>query len=69
MASRSFSLFEMDSLIRSAGAERVAEGASVKLAELLEDDAKRILGKAKVFAKHAKRKSITRKDILLACKH
>ncbi len=65
---KAFSLFEMDSLLRSAGAERVGEDASRKLAEVLEDNGKAILFKAGILAKHARRRSITKKDIMLAAK-
>ena len=64
-----FSLYEMDELLREAGADRVSEDASKKLAELLEDNAKQILLKAKVYAKHAGRRHVTKKDIQLAFKH
>ena len=63
-----FSLYEMDAIFRSAGAERVSEEASKKLAELLQDDAKQILFKASIYAKHAGRKHVTKKDVLLAAK-
>ena len=66
---QSFSLYDMDGLLREAGAERVSEDASKKLAEFLEDDAKRILFKAGVYAKHAGRKNIMKKDVVLAAKH
>jgi len=64
----SFSLFEMDELLRQAGARRVNEEASRKLAEVLEDNAKEILFKAGIYAKHAGRRYIAKKDILLASK-
>ncbi|MFH0835941.1 MAG: histone [Candidatus Micrarchaeota archaeon] len=67
--SKAFSLFDMDSLIRGAGAQRVDERASRKLREKLEDDAKKILSKARVYATHAKRKQITGRDIRLAAKN
>ena len=60
------SLFDMDVFLRKAGAERVGEDASVKLAELLEDASEEIVSKAKVFARHANRNYVTREDILLA---
>lgn len=66
---KAFSLFEMDSLLRSAGAQRVGEDASKKLAEILEDDAKEILWQAELLAKHARRRNITKKDIVLAFRH
>lgn len=56
----------MDVLLRKAGAERVGEDASVKLAELLEDVAGTVVFKARVIARHANRNYITRNDIMLA---
>ncbi len=64
--SKSFSLFEMDSLLRAVGAQRVEESASRKLAEILEDDAREILRQAKLLARHAGRKNIVKKDVVLA---
>ena len=61
-----FSLFDMDGLIRSAGAERVDEHASRKLSEILEDSAKQLMHRARVLATYAGRKDITREDIVLA---
>lgn len=61
-----FSLFDMDGMIRSAGAERVDEQASRKLSEILEDSAKELMHKARVLAHYAGRKDITRDDIFLA---
>lgn len=63
---RVLSLFDSDEFLRSAGAERVGEDASRKLAEVLEDSATRIVFQAKILAGHAGRKSLTRADILLA---
>jgi histone H3/H4 len=61
-----FSLFDMDSILRKSGAERVGEDASMKLSEYLEDSGKEILFKARQLSRHAGRKAITRDDILLA---
>jgi len=66
MASKIFSLYDADKLLRQAGAERVDEKASKKLCELLEDSGKEIMLKARVYARHAGRKQITREDVLLA---
>lgn len=63
-----FSLFEMDSILRKAGAERVSEKASQKLSEVLEDSAKQLLEKARLLARHAGRSRVTRKDVLLAAR-
>ena len=59
-------MFDSDALIRRAGAQRVDERASKKLREILEDQAKKIAFEAKLMAKHAGRKVVTRDDILLA---
>ncbi|MBI5228733.1 NFYB/HAP3 family transcription factor subunit [Candidatus Micrarchaeota archaeon] len=64
-----FPLLDIDKIIREAGAERVDERASMKLSEILEDNAKELIQKARLFAKHAGRKSITKKDVLLAASH
>ena len=64
-----FSLFDMDGFFRNAGAMRVNEEASRKLAEVLEDNGKEIMVKARIYAKHAGRRSITKKDVMLAAKH
>jgi len=61
-----FTLYDMDRIIRHAGAERVGEDASKKLSEVLEDSANEILAKAKRLAIHAGRRSIRKEDILLA---
>ncbi len=61
-----FSLFDSDAIIRSAGAVRVGEDASRKLAEVLEDRADRIVSRARMLARHAGRKKLCRADILLA---
>lgn len=63
-----YSLFEVDELIRGAGAQRVDERASRKLNECLEDSAKEILRRARIYAKHAKRSRINGRDIKLAAK-
>lgn len=66
MARPVFSLFDMDGMLRQAGAERVDEHASKKLSEILEDSAKDLMHKARVLATYAGRKHITRDDIRLA---
>ena len=65
----SFSLFDMDSIIRRSGAERVGEDASIKLSEYLEDNGKEILLRARQLSYHAGRKNITRDDIMLAASY
>ncbi len=66
MTSKVFSLYDADKLLRQAGAERVDEKASKKLCELLEDSGKEIMLKARVYARHAGRKEITKNDVFLA---
>jgi len=61
-----FPLYDMDRIIRGAGAERVGEDASRKLSEVLEDSAAEILLNAKKLAIHAGRRNIRKEDILLA---
>lgn len=68
MVAKSFSLFEMDDLIRSAGAERVDEKASKKLMEVLEDKGTNILEKARILAYHAGRSEINKDDVYLAAR-
>jgi len=59
--------FELERMIRKAGAERVGLGAGEKLAEILEDRAGEIIEKAIRISRYAGRKTLTRKDIELAC--
>ncbi len=59
-------MFDMDDLLRNAGAERVSECASQKLGEILEDAGKQLLYQASVLARHAGRSEITAADVLLA---
>jgi histone H3/H4 len=61
-----FSLFDMDDILREAGAASVSECASRKLGEVLEDNAKEVLFKARQLSAHAGRKEVTRQDIFLA---
>jgi len=68
MAPKTFSLFDMDAMLRNAGADRVSEDASIKLSEVLEDSGKRIVAKAMVYARHAGRSKICREDVLLAAR-
>ncbi len=58
--------WDVEKLIRDAGAERVSEDATEKLVEILEDEAKEIIHKARVYALYAKRKVIRPEDIELA---
>jgi len=68
LAAKTLSLLDVDQLIRNAGARRVGEDASRKLREILEDSAKDIVSRAKVYAYHAGRDEIQREDVLLAAR-
>lgn len=63
---QAITLYDADCVLRKAGAERVCEKASKKLAEVLEDSAKALLLKARVYARHAGRNFINGEDIRLA---
>lgn len=69
MASKVLSAWDLDKIIRTAGAERVEEKASRKLGEILEDEAGTIVARARVYARHAGRSFVTREDIVLAAQH
>jgi len=56
----------MDKIMRETGSMRVSDNAKSALAEVLERKALEISVKAKNFAEHAGRKTITEKDIFLA---
>jgi len=56
----------MKRLIKKAGAERVSDSAAMALGEVLEDAGTAISEKAMKLARHAKRKTVTGKDIKLA---
>lgn len=69
MAKKGFlSLNAMDKIMRAAGAARVSDDAKASLAAHLEQIAHTISLKAKEFAEHAGRKTVTEKDIELASK-
>lgn len=58
----------VERLIRKAGAERVSQDASEALRDILEEVGVLVSGKALEFSKHAKKKTVTGKDIKLAGK-
>ncbi|RCV64961.1 histone H3/H4 [Methanophagales archaeon] len=55
-------------IIRNAGAERVSDDASQELIRLLEEEAEKNAVKAVHLARHAKRKTVTKEDIVEATK-
>jgi len=59
-------VLEVEGFIRRAGAQRVTERAGRKLTMLLEEKAEEIVGEATLLARHAGRKTVTAKDVLLA---
>ncbi len=63
---RTFHLFDVDAFFRVTGAQRVAESASEKLAEVLEESAEELVVRAKIYSRHAGRREVTREDVLLA---
>ena len=69
MSQKSFlSLNAMDKIIRDSKAERVSDDAKEALANVLQEKGAEISKEAKKLAEHAGRKTVTKKDILLAVK-
>ena len=58
----------VDKLIRKSGAERVSDKGAERLAQILEEVGEDIAKRAFELTEHAKRKTITHKDIDLAYK-
>ena len=69
MVPKTLSVWDLDKIIRSVGAERVDEKASRKLGEILEERADTVIERARVYARHAGRSFVTREDIVLAAQH
>lgn len=63
---KSFPLASMETVLRKAGAPRVAESAKEALREVLEDLGLEIAENAVRFAKHSGRKTVKASDINLA---
>lgn len=58
-------LAAVDRVARKAGAERISEPAVILLADILEEEGIKIVQEARLYAKHANRKTITDSDIRL----
>ena len=56
----------VEKIIRSAGAERVSDSASLELLNILDKVGSEIAQQAKIYASHAGRKTIIGEDIKLA---
>jgi len=61
-------LAALETLMKSAGIERVSESAKVALKKALEERARKIITRAAVFSQHAGRKTLKGEDIELAAK-
>jgi histone H3/H4 len=59
----------VDKLIRKSGARRVSDKGAERLAQILEEVGEDIARRAFELTEHAKRTTITNKDIDLAYKH
>ena len=66
LGERAYSLYDIESFIREAGAEKVTEDAVRNLEKELERLTELVAKKAKAYAAHAKRSSIRRSDVVLA---
>lgn len=64
-----FSLRSADSFLNKVGAKRSSESAKKQLREIIEKHTEKFSVKAISFSQHAKRKTIKKQDILLACKN
>ena len=56
----------VERIIRGSGAERVADGASAELTDILEKIGYKIAEQAKKYAQHAGRRTVVAEDIKLA---
>lgn len=59
----------VERLMKYFGAERVSSDAEDEMIKILEEITKNITQKAAIYAKHAKRKTIKKDDIILAYKN
>ncbi len=69
MGERAFSLYDVEEFIREAGAERIGEDAVVDLERELEKLTEVMARKLKLYAEHAGRSKVIRKDDVLLLKH
>jgi histone H3/H4 len=67
MAKRMIPLAAAERLLKTSGAERISDNAILSLTVRLELHGKKIAKRAWEFSKHAKRKTVTKDDIDLAC--
>ncbi|MBI1390791.1 MAG: histone [bacterium] len=67
MAGRIISLAAGERLLKTSKAERISDTAIRALIERLERQGERIARRAWDFTRHAKRKTVTRDDVELAC--
>ena len=65
MGERAFSLWDMEEFLKEAGAERVTEDAVVNLEKELEKLTATLANKAMMYAAHAGRRKLIKKDDVL----
>ncbi|MEK6967974.1 MAG: histone [Nanoarchaeota archaeon] len=68
-SSRLIPLASLEALMKKAGASRVSQDAKKALKDVLEQKGFEITKDAIELAKHARRKTVRGKDVLLAAKH
>ena len=69
MAKRGFSLYDVEQIMREAGAEQMTEDAVVDLEKELERITEKIAERALRYAKHAGRNKLIRKSDILLTEH
>ncbi len=65
MGAKKFSMYDIEALIKEAGAERVTEDAVLELEKELERLTEKIGKKAFKYARHAGRQKLIKKDDVL----
>ena len=63
------SLRSMERILKKSGAKRVSQEASKELRKILEKESQKIAKKAWKVAKHSKRRTVLKEDILFALEH